>query len=77
MEKIDNIKFYTEKNHSLKKDWLKYLIHPIKAHWGDGTSEWGRHKESFKFQHFCVANMQHSLNILLKNQRKIVFFLNL
>ena len=82
MEKIDNIKIYTEKNHSLKKDWLKYLIHPIKAYWGDGTLEWDRHKESFKFHKLYftitedikkadVAFLPLTLNYYIKN--KVLF----
>ena len=82
MEKIDNIKIYTEKNHSLKKDWLKYLIHPIKAYWGDGTLEWSRHKESFKFHKLYftitedikkadVAFLPLTLNYYIKN--KVLF----
>ena len=49
MKKMDSIRIYTEKNHSFKKDWLRYLIHPIKAYWGDGTSKWVEQSDNFKF----------------------------
>ena len=82
MEKIDSIKIYTEQNHSLKKDWLKYLIHPIKAYWGDGTIDWDKYKESFKFHKLYftitediikadVAFLPLTLNYYIKN--KVLF----
>jgi len=43
------IKVYTEKGHANKKDWLQYLIHPIRAHWGDGTPEWRQWEKDFEF----------------------------
>jgi len=49
MLKKDKIKIYTEKNHSFKNDWLKFLIHPIKAYWGDGTSDWDKYKQNFEY----------------------------
>ena len=79
MKKIDSIKIYTEQNHSLKKDWLKYLIHPIKAYWGDGTIDWDKYKESFKFHklYFTIteditkadaAFLPLTLNYYIKNK---------
>ena len=46
---IPPLKIYTEKGHADTKDWLKYLIHPIRAWWGDGTSEWKTWALGFEF----------------------------
>jgi len=46
---IPPLKIYTEKGHANAKDWLKYLIHPIRAWWGDGTSEWKVWALDFEF----------------------------
>ena len=46
---IPPLKIYTEKGHANAKDWLKYLIHPIRAWWGDGTSEWKTWALDFEF----------------------------
>ena len=43
------ISFYTEESHSDETSWLKYLIHPIRAYWGDGTKEWSKWKDNFSF----------------------------
>ena len=43
------IKVYTEKDHAEEKDWLRHLVHPIRAHWGDGTPEWRQWEKDFYF----------------------------
>ena len=43
------INLYTDQTHSDETSWLKYLIHPIRAHWGDGTKEWSEWKDNFLF----------------------------
>ena len=43
------LKVFTENWHADEKDWLKYLIHPIRAWWGDGTTEWDEWATNFKF----------------------------
>ena len=45
----EQIKVYTEKGDSEEKDWLRHLIHPIRAHWGDGTDEWSQWQKDFEF----------------------------
>ena len=90
MEKLNNFRIYTEQNHSLEKDWLKYLIHPIKAYWGDGTLDWGKHKENFKFHKLYfritvnitkadVAFLPLTLNYYTKNKElfKVSKFIDL
>ena len=52
---IPPLKIYTEKGHADTKDWLKYLIHPIRAWWGDGTSEWKTWALGFEFYNECFA----------------------
>ena len=46
---INPIKVYAEKDHADKKYWLRYLISPIKAYWGDGTLDWHRWEDDFKY----------------------------
>jgi len=43
------IKVYTEKGHGEEKEWLRHLVHPIRAHWGDGTPEWRKWEKDFDF----------------------------
>ena len=43
------VKVYTEQGHSEEKDWLRHLIHPIRAWWGDGTDQWERWAPGFEF----------------------------
>ena len=49
MNKIKKINVYTAKNHSDKNMWLKFLIHPIKSYWGDGTKDWKIYESEFLF----------------------------
>ena len=49
MNKIKKINVYTVKNHSDKNMWLKFLIHPIKSYWGDGTKDWKIYESEFLF----------------------------
>ena len=49
MNKIKKINIYTAKNHSNKNMWLKFLIHPIKSYWGDGTKDWKIYESEFLF----------------------------
>jgi hypothetical protein len=89
MLKRDKIKIYTEKDHSLKKDWLKFLIHPIKSYWGDGTSDWDKYKGSFEYHksYFTItedirradlAFLPLTLNYYIKNKAlsKVKKFIN-
>ena len=43
------IKVYSPQNHSESKNWLHYLVHPIRAWWGDGTNDWKLHEDGFNF----------------------------
>ena len=43
------VKVYAEQGHAEKKDWLRHLIHPIRAWWGDGTDQWERWAPGFEF----------------------------
>ena len=43
------IKVYAEQGHAAEKDWLRHLVHPIRAHWGDGTPEWRQWEKDFDF----------------------------
>lgn len=43
------IKIYSEKNHSPESEWRNHLIHPIRAYWGDGTSDWLTWEKDFSF----------------------------
>jgi len=45
---MKKIRVYTE-NHGDAKYWQNHLIHPIRAYWGDGTSEWDKWEKDFKF----------------------------
>ena len=49
MNKIKRIRVYTVENHSNRNMWLKFLIHPIKSYWGDGTKEWKIYESEFLF----------------------------
>ena len=49
MNKTKKIRVYTEDNHSNTSMWLKFLIHPIKSYWGDGTREWKIYEPEFLF----------------------------
>ena len=40
---------YAESGHANKNDWLRYLVHPVRAFWGDGTDEWENWKTNFQF----------------------------
>jgi len=40
---------YTEKGHGKEKDWVNHLVYPIRAYWGDGTSEWPKWEKDFQF----------------------------
>ena len=55
---INPIRVFTEKNHGEAKDWRNHLIHPIRAYWGDGTSEWDKWKKDFKFykKYFVISD---------------------
>lgn len=43
------IRIYTETNHASEMDWVNYLVHPIRAYWGDGTAEWSKWEKDFQF----------------------------
>lgn len=49
MNKIKKINIYTAKDHSNRNMWLKFLIHPIKSFWGDGTEDWKIYEPEFLF----------------------------
>lgn len=52
------IKVFTEDNHSKKKNWVNFLIHPIRAYWGDGTLDWYKYESDFNFYKsiFIICN---------------------
>ena len=41
-------RIYTE-NHASEKYWLNYLVHPVRAFWGDGTEDWPKWEKDFLF----------------------------
>ena len=43
------VKVYAEQGHAEEKDWLRHLIHPIRAWWGDGTAQWEQWASGFEF----------------------------
>ena len=43
------VKVYAEQGHAEQKDWLRHLIHPIRAWWGDGTAQWEQWAPGFEF----------------------------
>ena len=43
------VKVYAEQGHAEEKDWLRHLIHPIRAWWGDGTAQWDQWASGFEF----------------------------
>ena len=45
----NQIKVYAEKGHAEEKDWLRHLIYPIRAYWGDGTPDWSQWQKGFEF----------------------------
>jgi len=42
------IRVYTG-NYGSEKYWLKYLVHPVRAFWGDGTKDWPKWEDDFHF----------------------------
>mgnify|MGYP000119620549 CR=1 FL=1 len=46
---VKPLKIYTEENHASKEHWINYLVYPIRAYWGDGTSDWYKWEQNFKF----------------------------
>lgn len=43
------IRIFTDESHAVRAHRLHYLIHPVRAFWGDGTLEWETYKKSFSF----------------------------
>lgn len=43
------VKVYAEQGHAEEKDWLRHLIHPVRAWWGDGTAQWEQWAPGFEF----------------------------
>lgn len=77
---MKRILVYTQEGHADKSTWVNHLVHPIRAYWGDGTSEWPKYKNSFIFfkKYFeltdnaedCeVAFLPFTLNYYLKNDK--------
>ena len=77
---MKKILVYTQEGHADKTAWVNHLVHPIRAYWGDGTSEWLKHKKNFVFlkKYFeltdsvkdCeVAFLPFTLNYYFKNNK--------
>jgi len=77
---ISPIKVYAENGHAGQGNWLRYLIHPIRAWWGDGTAQWERWASGFEFYKnlFVLSDeiadsdvvfLPMSLNYYIKNKK--------
>tara|TARA_S200000501_G_scaffold243608_1_gene228076 strand:+ start:206 stop:1279 length:1074 start_codon:yes stop_codon:yes gene_type:complete len=77
---LKKILVYTQGGHADKTAWVNHLVHPVRAYWGDGTSEWLKHKKDFVFftKYFeltdnvkdCeVAFLPLTLNYYFKNNK--------
>ena len=62
---IKPVKVFSEDNHSSKKFWVDYLIHPIRAYWGDGTNDWGKYESDFLFykKYFSITTIPSECDI--------------
>jgi len=62
---IKPIRVFTDKNHGEMKIWRNYLIHPIRAYWGDGTVEWEKWKEDFNFykKYFVLSESPENCDV--------------
>jgi len=80
---IRPIEVYAEQGHAEEKDWLRYLIHPIRAWWGDGTSQWEQWVPNFEFykdlfvlsdeiQDSDAVFLPMTLNYYIKNKKMAV-----
>ena len=45
----NRINVFVEEGHANKEEWLQYLVHPIRAFWGDGTEEWEKWEKDFQY----------------------------
>jgi hypothetical protein len=45
----ERINIFVPEGHAETEFWLRYLIHPLKAFWGDGTANWSDHESDFRF----------------------------
>ena len=43
------LKIYTERDHAPKEQWVNHLVYPVRAYWGDGTSNWHNWEKNFEF----------------------------
>jgi hypothetical protein len=43
------LKIYSDASHAEQQHWIRYLVHPLKAFWGDGTDEWPQYEPDFAF----------------------------
>ena len=77
------VKVYAEQGHSEEKDWLRHLIHPIRAWWGDGTTQWEQWAPDFEFykglfvlsdeiQDSDAVFLPMTLNYYIKNKKMVV-----
>lgn len=60
------LKVYAEKNHADEKYWLRYLINPIKAYWGDGTVDWPCWEENFRYykKNFIIEDKLENADVV-------------
>ena len=43
------LKIYTDSSLAPIDHRIRYLLHPIRAYWGDGTDRWDEYKVGFEF----------------------------
>lgn len=43
------IRIYTEHSHAEESYWQRFLVHPVRAFWGDGSPQWGEYESAFAF----------------------------
>lgn len=55
------IRIYSQSpvEHALKKDWQRYLIHPLRFFFGDGTPEWPQYEQAFSFYQELYDYTEH------------------
>jgi hypothetical protein len=74
------VKIFAPLGHGDSRDYRNFLIHPIRAFWGDGTNDWINHEATFNFykkyielvDNIKLANavfLPYTLNYYIKNKQ--------
>ena len=48
-EASSQMKIYSPSGHAAPKDWQRFLIHPLRTFWGDGSDRWEEYAHAFAF----------------------------